>query len=53
MSLLLQNTSQLYAYDGFHDVTQKSMSFGDDVIINVKGNDHRIHFSKMKHAELC
>lgn len=45
LSLLLQNTSQLYACDGFHDLTQKSMGFGDVVIINVKENDHKIHFS--------
>ena len=31
-------------YNGFHFMTQKSMSFTDVAIVNVRRNDYRIHF---------
>ena len=34
-----------YLYNGFHDLTQKAMSFKNVAIVSIKGNDYRIHFS--------
>ena len=34
-----------YLCNGCHDLMQKAMSFKNVVIVSIKGNDYRIHFS--------
>ena len=34
-----------YLCNGYHDLTQKAMSFKNVAIVSIKGNDYRIHLS--------
>ena len=44
LPILSQDKFQQEVRDDCHDMTQKSMSFNDFVIVTVKGNDYRTNF---------
>ena len=44
LPILSQDKFQQKVWDDCHDMTQKSTSFNDFVIVTVKGNDYRTKF---------
>ena len=42
---------QPHLCNGCHDLMQKAMSFNDDAIVSIKGNDYRIHFWYMSKSD--
>ena len=44
LPILSPDKFQQEVRDDCHDMTQKSMSFNDFVIVTVKGNDYRTNF---------
>ena len=44
LPILSQDKFQQKMWDDCHDMTQKSTSFNDFVIVTVKGNDYRPNF---------